>query len=75
MSNYIELAKVLIRKHEGKRNTLYDDATGAEVKGYIGHPTIGYGFNLDLPVPDEVLDFWLDWVLRNDTEPKDWDNA
>ncbi len=42
----------LIKLNEGWRPYCYDDATGAEiVPGYTvqGHPTIGWGFRLDMP--------------------------
>lgn len=49
MTTHRELAARLIRDGEGRRLTVYDDATGKPVvAGYTmsGHPTIGYGRNL-----------------------------
>lgn len=41
--------------HEGRRNKIYIDT--------VGVPTIGIGFNLDNPVPAEVIDLWYDIIL------------
>lgn len=49
MTTHRELAARLIRDGEGRRLTVYDDATGKPIKAgdtLIGHPTIGYGRNL-----------------------------
>lgn len=50
-----EKFKVLLEKHEGRRNKLYVDT--------VGVPTIGIGFSLDEEVPDVVIDFWLEILL------------
>lgn len=48
---------------EGWRPYLYDDATGKRItqgSTVIGHPTIGYGFNLDaIDLPQEAGDVWF----------------
>ncbi len=48
---------------EGWRPFLYDDATGKRItqgSTVIGHPTIGYGFNLDaIDLPQEAGDVWF----------------
>ncbi|HWV46850.1 MAG TPA: hypothetical protein VN039_12670, partial [Nitrospira sp.] len=47
-----------ITRHEGKRNRVYDDATGDILKpGYtlVGHPTIGVGINLEEPISDATI--------------------
>ena len=53
-----------IQANEGWRPYLYDDATGKRItKGstVIGHPTIGYGMNLDaLDLPLEVGTAWFE---------------
>ncbi len=53
-----------IQASEGWRPYLYDDATGKRItKGstVIGHPTIGYGMNLDaLDLPQEVGTAWFE---------------
>ena len=62
-----EVIKALDRQiqgHEGWRPYLYDDATGKRItKGstVIGHPTIGYGMNLDaLDLPLEIGTLWYE---------------
>lgn len=49
---------------EGWRPYLYDDATGKRItqgSTVIGHPTIGYGFNLDaIDLPQEAGDAWFE---------------
>jgi lysozyme len=45
-----DIAADLIRRQEGMRTVVYDDATGETIKfrsTIIGHPTIGYGRNLE----------------------------
>ena len=53
-----------IQGNEAWRPYLYDDATGKRItKGstVIGHPTIGWGFNLDaLDLPQEIGDAWFE---------------
>ena len=52
-----------IQHNEGWRPYLYDDATGQRItqgSTVIGHPTIGYGFNLDaLELPTDVGNVWF----------------
>lgn len=51
---------------EGWRPYLYDDATGKRItqgSTVIGHPTIGYGFNLDaIELPQEAGDVWFETI-------------
>lgn len=57
-----------VQANEGWRPYLYDDATGKRItKGstVIGHPTIGYGLNLDaIDLPPEIGAAWYE-VQRN----------
>jgi lysozyme len=49
LTTHQDIAADLIRRHEGLRTVVYDDATGKALKfrsTVIGHPTIGYGRNL-----------------------------
>lgn len=46
----LALSTALIRKHEGLRLTVYDDADGVPLRPgrtLKGHPTVGYGRNLE----------------------------
>jgi lysozyme len=48
--SYIDLARDMIRADEGRRFTVYDDATGRPITKddtLKGYPTIGYGRRLD----------------------------
>jgi len=68
----IDLAAQLIRKHEGLRLTVYDDATGKEIgPGYTleGHPTIGYGRCLDRRGIDLAE---ANEMLRTDLDAASW---
>lgn len=67
-----EIAKQLLRAHEGLRLHLYDDATGRPMtmKGatFIGYPTIGYGHNLAArpitkPIAEAMLEQDLDATI------------
>lgn len=53
-----------VQANEGWRPYLYDDATGQRItKGstVIGHPTIGYGMNLDaIDLPVEIGQAWFE---------------
>lgn len=53
-----------VQANEAWRSFLYDDATGKRItKGstVVGHPTIGWGFNLDaIDLPLEVGSVWFD---------------
>lgn len=53
-----------VKANEAWRPFLYDDATGKRItKGstVIGHPTIGWGFNLDaIDLPIEAGTVWFD---------------
>lgn len=53
-----------IQANEGWRSYVYDDATGERItKGstVIGHPTLGYGFNLDaIELPQNIGDAWFE---------------
>jgi lysozyme len=60
-----EKLKASLEKHEGRRNKLYVDT--------VGVPTIGVGFNLDKPMPDAVIDFWLE--IEIDQHQKELDVA
>lgn len=55
-----------LHANEGWRPYLYDDATGKRITQgttVIGHPTLGYGFNLDaIELPQEVGDVWFDTI-------------
>ena len=55
-----------IQNNEAWRPYLYDDATGKRItqgSTVIGHPTLGYGFNLDKQdLPQEVGDLWFDTI-------------
>lgn len=59
----LELLKRRIRTEEGWRPKVYDDRTGATLRPgdrLQGHPTIGYGFALDVAeLPRDVAEFWL----------------
>lgn len=59
-----ELLKERIRIEEGWRPFVYDDANGRAIKPatvVIGHPTIGYGFALDVAaLPKTIAEAWLD---------------
>lgn len=48
---------------EGWRPYLYDDATGKRItqgSTVIGHPTIGFGFNLDaIDLPEDAGNVWF----------------
>lgn len=65
-----ELAAVdrQIQNSEGWRGYVYDDATGKRItqgSHVVGHPTIGWGMNLDsLDLPQEIGDAWFD-LQRN----------
>lgn len=52
-----------VRREEGWRSKVYDDRTGAPIRPgsrVQGHPTIGYGFALDVAdIPKEVAEVWL----------------
>lgn len=46
---HVEIAARLIKRHEGLRLKVYDDANGLPIKAgsiVAGHPTIGYGRNV-----------------------------
>lgn len=45
-----------IKRHEGWSPTVY--------KCPAGRPTIGYGFNLDEGIPEEVADYWLRHIVK-----------
>ena len=51
---------------EGWRPFLYDDATGKRITQgsiVVGHPTLGYGFNLDsIDLPQDVGDLWFQTI-------------
>ena len=51
-----------IKRHEGRRHRVYDDATGKDIvpgSHVVGHPSIGDGFALDVAgLDDEEID-WL----------------
>lgn len=52
----------LIERHEGRRSTVYDDATGMGVRpGYhiLGNLTIGVGHNLSKPLSANVINLIL----------------
>ena len=52
-----------LRQAEGVRSTCYDDATGQPIRpGSLveGHPTIGVGHRVDLPLSDAFIDALLD---------------
>src|SRR5206468_11086143 len=52
-----------LRQAEGVRDRVYDDATGDPIrKGSTvhGHPTIGCGHRVDLPLPETIIDALLD---------------
>ncbi len=51
MTNFISVARDLIKRHEELRLEVYDDANGNKIKPgvtVVGHPTIGYGRALDV---------------------------
>lgn len=58
----------ILRREEGTRTAVYDDATGKPVvPGYVmkGHPTIGIGRALDVKgISDKEIEF----LLSNDVE-------
>lgn len=57
-----ETLKQLIERHEGRRTTVYDDATGKPVKKgdlVIGNLTIGVGHNLSKPLSANVINLML----------------
>ena len=52
-----------LRQAEGVRTTVYDDTTGQAIRpgsSVHGHPTIGVGHRLDLPLSDAFIDALLD---------------
>src|SRR5205814_9917335 len=52
-----------LRQAEGIRTTVYDDATGQAIRPgstVHGHPTIGCGHRIDLPLTDAIIDALLD---------------
>lgn len=52
-----------LRVAEGERDTVYDDATGAPIRAgslVKGHPTLGIGVRVDLPVSTAVIALLLD---------------
>jgi len=52
-----------LRQAEGVRTTCYDDATGQAIRPgstVHGHPTIGVGHRVDLPLSDAFIDALLD---------------
>lgn len=58
-----------LHANEGWRPYLYDDATGKRITQgctVIGHPTIGFGFNLDaIELPENVGDLWFETIRTN----------
>ena len=51
--SYVELAKTLIKRHEGLSLTMYKDT--------VGKNTIGYGHNLDdKPITEQTADVMLE---------------
>ena len=50
------MIKDLIKKHEGLRLEPYMDTTG--------HLTIGYGFNLDNGITEEIADYLLEKTIK-----------
>lgn len=52
-----------LRTAESRRRVVYDDANGSDIGPgslVVGHPTIGCGKRLDLPLSDKAIDFLLD---------------
>ncbi len=65
-----ELLAAELRRDEGVRPLLYDDATGKPIfKGsvVVGNPTVGVGRNMLRPLSDAAIDFLLAEDMR-DTE-------
>lgn len=63
-----ETLEEMIERHEGKRRTVYDDATGQPIKpGYtlIGHPTIGVGVNLEEPLSEAAIQLMKQDKINN----------
>ena len=64
----LALASELVRRHEGLRLRVYDDATGLDIRpGTVvrGRPTIGWGRNLlDPGIDEEEADTMLETDLR-----------
>lgn len=64
----LELLKTRVRSEEGWRSNVYDDETGRPIvpgSKVVGHPTIGYGFALDVrPLPRDVGESWLSCNVR-----------
>lgn len=60
----------MLKEHEGLRTVVYDDATGTPIRPgahVLGHPTIGYGWALDVtPIPEALADA----VLRDTVHAK-----
>jgi lysozyme len=54
----------LLKQDEGLRQTVYDDATGLEVKAPHGNLTIGYGINLQQGISEELASVLLDYVVN-----------
>lgn len=61
-----------LRREEGWRGFVYDDATGRSIVAGTtvkGHPTIGYGFNLSAltgrVLPQRVADLWLEILVED----------
>jgi lysozyme len=59
--------KLQLTAHEGRKNYLYDDATGARITQHsviVGHPTWGIGFDVDATLfCDAAIDAQYDAVL------------
>ena len=63
-------AAALIKRHEGCRFVVYDDATGKNITLGVtvkGTPTIGYGRSLNRPISQKQADafFEADWFTAN----------
>ena len=52
-----------LRQAEGVRSTVYDDATGQPIRPgstVHGHPSVGVGHRIDLPLSDALIDALLE---------------
>jgi len=57
----------MLKRHEGVRKLVYNDATGATVKPVEGYLTIGVGHNLSVPMDETLIDIILDYDIRKAT--------
>ncbi len=60
-------AAAMITRDEGLNLCLYDDATGRAItrgSTVLGHPTIGYGTNLDEPITEKIAAYLAEYRIK-----------